>query len=215
MHVRVDPKVLYFGTPVVLVSSLNEDGSPNLAPMSSAWWLGRSAMLGLDATSKTTENLARNGECVLNLTDADLVDAVDRLALLTGSRVLPRHKAEKGFRYVADKFGAAGLTAIPSEMVGPPRVAESPVQMEGRVVAMHPFGAPHAEAYGVEVAVERVHVDERLLIAGRPDHIDPMAWDPLIMKFAEFFAGGVNVHTSKLAPAFGMDHSGIGIETAA
>jgi flavin reductase (DIM6/NTAB) family NADH-FMN oxidoreductase RutF len=211
MHVQVDPKVLYFGTPVVLVSTLNQDGSPNLAPMSSAWWLGRSAMLGLDATSQTTANLARDGECVLNLTTSDLVDAVDRLALLTGSPVLPRHKAEKGFRHVADKFTAANLTPIPSELVGPPRVAESPVQLEGKVVAMNPFGAPHAEAFGVEIQVERVHVDDRLLVPGRPDHIDPVAWDPLIMKFAEFFSGGTNVHPSRLASAFGLDNAGTGV----
>jgi flavin reductase (DIM6/NTAB) family NADH-FMN oxidoreductase RutF len=42
VHRTMDPVILYFGTPVALVSSTNEDGSPNLAPMSSAWWLGRS-----------------------------------------------------------------------------------------------------------------------------------------------------------------------------
>ena len=31
----VEPKILYFGTPVALISSLNEDGTTNLAPMSS------------------------------------------------------------------------------------------------------------------------------------------------------------------------------------
>lgn len=31
-HVR-RPTILYFGTPVVLISTLNEDGSANLAPM--------------------------------------------------------------------------------------------------------------------------------------------------------------------------------------
>ena len=36
--------MLYFGTPVVWVSSQNLDGSPNLAPMSSTWWLGYNAM---------------------------------------------------------------------------------------------------------------------------------------------------------------------------
>ena len=36
MHRTVEPAILYFGTPVVLVSSQNEDGSPNVAPMSSA-----------------------------------------------------------------------------------------------------------------------------------------------------------------------------------
>ncbi|WP_327640659.1 hypothetical protein OHB24_20390 [Kribbella sp. NBC_00482] len=46
MKRTVEPKVLYFGTPVVLISSLNPDGTTNLAPMSSAWWLGYTAMLG-------------------------------------------------------------------------------------------------------------------------------------------------------------------------
>lgn len=33
--VEIQPKILYFGTPVVLLSARNEEGSPNLAPMSS------------------------------------------------------------------------------------------------------------------------------------------------------------------------------------
>ena len=40
MHVTSEPGILYFGTPVVLISSVNEDGTYNLAPMSSAFWLG-------------------------------------------------------------------------------------------------------------------------------------------------------------------------------
>jgi flavin reductase (DIM6/NTAB) family NADH-FMN oxidoreductase RutF len=35
--VRIDPAILYFGTPVVLIGSTNDDRSHNLAPMSSAW----------------------------------------------------------------------------------------------------------------------------------------------------------------------------------
>ena len=65
-------------TPVVLISSLNEDDTVNLAPMSSAWWLGQSAMLGLGATSQTTSNLRRTGEFVLNLAPGNQVEAVDR-----------------------------------------------------------------------------------------------------------------------------------------
>jgi flavin reductase (DIM6/NTAB) family NADH-FMN oxidoreductase RutF len=34
----IEPAILYFGTPVVLIASTNEGGSFNLAPMSSAWW---------------------------------------------------------------------------------------------------------------------------------------------------------------------------------
>jgi flavin reductase (DIM6/NTAB) family NADH-FMN oxidoreductase RutF len=42
-HVTIEPAILYFGTPVVLISTQNEDGTANLAPMSSAWWLGCAA----------------------------------------------------------------------------------------------------------------------------------------------------------------------------
>src|SRR5258708_31871676 len=140
MHKVIDPKILYFGTPVVLVSTLNEDSSVNLAPMSSAWWLGWSCMLGLDVTSKTTENLRRDRQCVLNLPSADLVNAVDRLALLTGSSVLPEHKVRRRHRYEPDKFAAALLTAVPSDLVGPPRAAACPVQLEALIERIHPFG---------------------------------------------------------------------------
>ena len=63
MHVTREPGILYFGTPVVLISTVNEDGSYNLAPMSSAFWLGWRCLLGLAASSKTTQNLMRTGEC--------------------------------------------------------------------------------------------------------------------------------------------------------
>jgi len=61
MHTVIDPAILYFGTPVVLVSSTNADGSSNLAPMSSAWWLGHSCMLGFGARSLTPQNIQRTG----------------------------------------------------------------------------------------------------------------------------------------------------------
>ena len=66
MHKTIEPSILYFGTPVVLISTRNEDGTTNVAPMSSAWWLGWGCMIGL-GHSKTSENLLREQECVLNL----------------------------------------------------------------------------------------------------------------------------------------------------
>ena len=53
-HVVSEPSILHFGTPVVLISILNEDNSPNLAPMSSAFWLGWRCILGLASLSKTS-----------------------------------------------------------------------------------------------------------------------------------------------------------------
>jgi hypothetical protein len=98
-HHRIEPIVFYIATPVVLISTGNADSTANLAPMLSAWWLGRSCMLGLGAASHTAANLARERQAELNLVQADLVDAVDRIALLTGTRVIPERNAVRGYRY--------------------------------------------------------------------------------------------------------------------
>ena len=203
MHVVPGLKVLYFGTPVVLISSTNPDGSANLAPMSSAWWLGESAMLGLGNRSQTSANLRRHGECVLNLPSSGMVDAVDRIALTTGKADIADYKREQGYVHVADKFAHAGLTRQASDLVEPPRAAQCPIQLECRVTAMHPFGAPDVNATGFEVEVLRAHVDEDLVIPGT-HYVDPLRWDPLIMKFTEFFGGAVNLRPSRLAAGWRM-----------
>src|SRR5579863_8990524 len=114
MHRTIEPTILYFGTPVALISTLNPDGSPNLAPMSSAWWLGWTCMLGLGQTGQTSENLIRTKECVVNLPSANLVPHVDRLAMTTGKDPVPERKGQWGYRFENDKFGIAGLTPEPS-----------------------------------------------------------------------------------------------------
>jgi flavin reductase (DIM6/NTAB) family NADH-FMN oxidoreductase RutF len=203
MHRVADPAILYFGTPVVLVSTLNEDGSPNLAPMSSAWWLGWSCMLGFGARSKTPQNLIRTRECVLNLPSADMVAAVNRLARTTGSNPVPEHKVKMGYRYEPEKFGTAGLTPVESERVEAPRVRECPVQLEAVLEAVHPVaeGDPlrRGRLVSLEVKVVRVHLEESVLMDGHADRIDPLKWRPLIMSFGQFFGLGGILHHSTLA----------------
>ncbi|MFD3511388.1 flavin reductase family protein, partial [Nocardia sp. NPDC058666] len=205
MHVVPGLKVLYFGTPVVLISSRNEDGTANLAPMSSAWWLGRYCMLGLGNNARTTANLLREGECVLNLPSSAMADAVDRIALTTGKPDMPDYKTKQGYRYEPDKFAAAGLTEQASDLVRAPRVAECPVQLECRTVSAHPFGGGDTDATAFQVEVLRAHVDEELVIPGT-HYMDPVGWDPLIMKFCEFFGGGTSLRPSKLAKGWNMPH---------
>ena len=203
MHVVPGLKVLYFGTPVVLISTLNPDGSANLAPMSSAWWLGQSAMLGMGDNSQTSANLRRHGECVLNLPSSAMAAAVDRIALTTGRADVIEYKRAQGYRHVADKFALGGFTRQASELVAPPRVAECPIQLECRVIARRPLRSPTVSASGFEVEVSRTHVERDLVIPGTA-YVDPQRWDPLIMKFTEFFGGGVNVHPSRLAGGWQM-----------
>jgi flavin reductase (DIM6/NTAB) family NADH-FMN oxidoreductase RutF len=199
MHKTIEPTILYFGTPVALISTLNEEGTPNIAPMSSAWWLGWSCMLGLGSMGKTSENLIRTGECVINLPSQDQVGHVDRLALTTGKNPVPEKKQSWGYRYEPDKLGTGGLTPIPSLDVRPPRIAECPVQMEGRVQEWRPFGK-NVSANAFEVHISRLHLEESLLEdAGARPHIDAAKWRPLIMSFCRFFGVGEEVHPSRLA----------------
>lgn len=203
MHKYIEPAILYFGTPVVLMSTQNEDGTTNIAPMSSVWWLGWSCMIGLDASSQTTANLQRTGECVLNMPSADLVESVNRIAKTTGRKNLPLHKKSLGYRYEPDKIGVAGLTAQESLTVTPPRLSECPVQLEARVRRVIPFGEGNPRmavpAAAFDLDIKKVHVEDSILIDPEKSYIDPDKWHPLIMSFRKFYSTGGYIHPSTLA----------------
>jgi flavin reductase (DIM6/NTAB) family NADH-FMN oxidoreductase RutF len=190
-HLIGEPPILYFGTPVVLISSENDDGSANLAPMSSAFWLGWRCVLGLAASSKTTENLKRTGECVLNLPSDEQAGAVDRIALTTGSDPIPPAKAARGYRYERHKFAVAGLTPVRSHTVAPPRALECPVHLEGKVEHWRGLAENDDKVKGriviFEVRIQRVHLAPSIIWNGNPDRVDPDKWRPLIMSFARFY----------------------------
>ncbi len=192
-HVVTDPAILYFGTPVVLVSTTNPDGTANLAPISSAFWLGHTATIGMAPTTRSRRNLARTGQAVLALPSVEEVDAVDRLALTTGMAEVPERKVLRGYEFVADKFARAGLTPVESDVVTPPRPAECPIAMEC-VAEPGP-----ADAWTVQLDVRRVHAHPSVLVPGRPDRIDPDRWRPLIMSFQQFYGLDGRVSPSRLA----------------
>lgn len=191
MHRTCEPAILYFGTPVVLISTVNEDGSYNLAPMSSAWWLGWRCLLGLAASSQTPQNMLRTRECVLNLPSADQVAAVNRLAKTTGTEIVPEAKLRRGYRFERDKFGLAGLTPDPAEIVAAPRVRECPVQLEATVEAFHRLAendpAGRGRQIAFEVRIRCAHIEESILVDGEPNRVDPGKWRPLIMNFQKFY----------------------------
>ncbi|MNS33554.1 Flavin reductase like domain protein [compost metagenome] len=202
MHTIAHPSILYFGTPVVIVSTMNENNTANLAPISSIFWLGWRCMIGLAASSKTTANLMRTKQCVLNLPSVNQVAAVNRLARTTGSFPVPPGKIQKGYRYEPNKFAIADLTAQDSHFVKPPRVKECPVQMEAVVEGVHEFAQNDPEMKGkiitFELVIKQVYLDESIQKAN-PDKVDPDKWRPLIMSFQEFYGLGERVHESDLA----------------
>jgi flavin reductase (DIM6/NTAB) family NADH-FMN oxidoreductase RutF len=173
---------------VALISSLNEDGTTNLAPISSFWALGWTVMLGLLDETKTAENFARHGECVVNVPSPEMWQQVEKLAPLTGKSPVPAIKA-KQFRYEHQKFEVAGLTPMPSETVALMRAAECPVQMEARGEKLHPMSGGKLKELGggvaAEVEIVRVHVDEEFVLGEH--YVNPEKWSPLIYNFRHYF----------------------------
>lgn len=186
----IQPSILYFGTPVALLTTVQPDGSANISPMSSAWALGDRVVLGLSARGQCAANLRRLGECVINLPDALLWKHVEAIADTTGSHPVPDYKRAMGYRFEPDKFAHAGLTAEPSQLVAPPRIAECPLQLEARVVAMHSCGDdPVDGTWIVETRVERVHAHVDIVLPGT-QHIDTAVWSPLLYVFRHYVGGG-------------------------
>ena len=148
-------------------------------------------MLGLLDETKTADNLARHAECVVNLPSPDMWKQVEALAPLTGKNPVPEIKARQ-FHFVADKFSAAQLTPLTSEVVKPARAAECPVHLEARVSKLHSMtGAKLNELGGgvaAEVEVLRVHLDKDLVLEGK--YVDPAKWSPLIYNFRHYFRLG-------------------------
>jgi flavin reductase (DIM6/NTAB) family NADH-FMN oxidoreductase RutF len=184
----IKPKILYFGTPVALVSSLNEDGTTDLAPISSFWALGWTMTLGLLTETKTAENFDRHRECVVNLPSPKMWKQVEKLAPLTGKNPVPELK-RKQFHYEPRKFEAAELTPLTSEVVKPMRAKECPVHMEARVTALHRLsGAKIGElggGFAAEIEIVRVHVEKKFVL--KENYVDPAKWSPLIYNFRHYF----------------------------
>lgn len=191
-HVTITPSILYFGTPVVLLSTENEDGSFNLAPMSSAWALGQVIVLGMGAKAQTAHNLRSRPELVINLPAPSQWSAVEQLAPLTGRTPVPLHK-RGSYRFERDKFAAAGLRPETSELVRPPRVAECALQLEARAVRVQPDVSDGFLI--VEAQVFKVHADPRIVVPGT-QHVDPAMWSPLIYNFRHYYGLGPELGNS-------------------
>jgi flavin reductase (DIM6/NTAB) family NADH-FMN oxidoreductase RutF len=144
----------------------------------------------------------RNRQCVLNLPSVNEVAAVNRLAKTTGSNPVPEGKLLKGYRYEEDKFAIAGLTKVDAETVNAPCAEECPVQMEAVVEAVHGLAEGDVDMRGkivtFELRIQRVHIEESILMKSNPNRVDPDKWKPLIMSFQEFYTLGDKVHSSTL-----------------
>jgi flavin reductase (DIM6/NTAB) family NADH-FMN oxidoreductase RutF len=156
--------------PIALVSTIGADGVPNLAPFS-FFMLGgsnpASLMISPTLTGKglmkdTLRNIRETGEFVVNLVNREMADDMNQT-----SRSLPANESEWSWT----KFAA-----LPSSMVKPERVAESPAHLECKLfdVIEHGHG-PNAARYVIgEVLMAHFEDAGGGLIArlGGPGYLD-------------------------------------------
>jgi len=114
--------------PIGWISTLDEEGRPNLAPYSQFTNLTFDPpyiLVSVNTTPEnkrkdTTNNIERTGEFVHNMVTYDLMEQMN----ITAAPFAPG----------VDEFEKAGLTKAESVLVKPYRVAESPVQLECKYV---------------------------------------------------------------------------------
>ena|SRR5215472_13903535 len=192
--IAISPEILYFGTPVAVISTLNPDGTTNLAAMSSFWALGDRFMLGLTRFGQSWANLERSPDCVVNLPSPDEWEYVERLGHTTGRAELTDYHRGAGITYAGDKFATSGFTPMASECVAPFRVAECPVHIEARRLAINAPSDDAPFAY-VEVQKLRVHAQRRVLnLPGT--RFDIKSWSPLFYMFRHYYGKGAHLGKS-------------------
>ena len=138
--------------PIALVSTVDEFGNPNLSPFSffnifssnPPTIIFSPARRVRDNTTKDTlHNALREQEVVVNVVNYDLVQQVN-----LSSAEYPSH---------VDEFVKSGLTPVPSELVAPPRVAESPVSLECIVKDVVALGEEGGAGNLVICEIKKIH----------------------------------------------------------
>jgi flavin reductase (DIM6/NTAB) family NADH-FMN oxidoreductase RutF len=162
MKKSLGPKTLLCPTPVVLVGTYDEAGKPNLM---TAAWAGICCSkpvcvdVSLRAATYSHRQIVRNQAFTLNVPSASQVREVDFVGMASGRD--------------RDKFAELGWSAVPSELVNAPLVAEVPLCLECKVVVTNELGL-HTQFVGevLDVKLEEAVMDQ----AG---NLDPVKFDPL------------------------------------
>lgn len=144
--------------PIGWVSSVSQDGIPNLAPFSFFNAIGDDpphVVLGVGRSGTnnkdTLNNILATGQFVVNMVTEETVERMNVTAQLVAPHI--------------DEFELAGLTPAPSHIVKPARVLESPVALECQLV--HHYELEDFKNAGATIVIGRIvmfHVHEDILL---------------------------------------------------
>ncbi|CAN5842402.1 flavin reductase family protein [soil metagenome] len=157
--------------PIAWVSTLSQDGSANVAPFSyfnavsadPPVLLFSAGLHTADRPKDTLRNVQETGEFVVNIVTESVVEAMNASAVAAP--------------YGVDEFEFAGVTPAPSKRVSAPRVLESPVNFECKVLDIYRVGGDAATNSVVFGEIVHIHVDDELLLDDYK--IDPVKLRPV------------------------------------
>lgn len=146
--------------PIAFASTIDAQGNPNLSPFSfynifssnPPILIFSSARRVRDNSIKhTLENVQEVKEVVINVVHYPLIQQMS----------LSSTEYTKGI----NEFEKSGLTMLKSDLVQPFRVAESPIQMECKVIEIKPLGTEHGAGNLVICEVVKLHISDNVLNA--------------------------------------------------
>ena len=164
-----DPfKAIVAPRPIGWISSLSAKGEINLAPYS--YFNGVSSkppcvMFASEGHKDSIANIAETREFVCSLATWELREQMNATSATVSREV--------------DEFMLAGLTAAPSKLVKPPRVAESPCALECRLVKIVNLGDDDPTLADRQIVIGKVvgiHIDEQFI---RNGILDTAAMKPI------------------------------------
>ena len=144
--------------PIAFASTVDINGTPNLSPFSffnvfssnpPILVFSPARRVRNNTTKHTLENCQATKQVVINVVNYDLVQQVS----------LSSTEYPEGI----NEFLKSGLTMLPSDMVKPYRVAESPVQMECLVNEIIPLGNQGGAGNLIICEIVKIHIQESIL----------------------------------------------------
>jgi flavin reductase (DIM6/NTAB) family NADH-FMN oxidoreductase RutF len=162
------PATILYPIPVVLVTSIDQAGKPNIITIA---WAGvvcsQPPMVGIAIRPSrySHELITRSRELVVNMPTAEHLKMVDYCGMVSGREV--------------DKFKETGFTPLPASRVKPPLIKECPVNMECEVRHILQLGAH--DLFVAEIVVNQV--DEEVL--DEKGRVNPQLANPLAYNGAQ------------------------------
>ena len=155
-------KALLFPMPVLIIGTYDENGNPNA--MNAAWGgISDDTQISicLSPTHKTVENLKLKKAFTVSVADAKHLAECDYVGIASGNNV-------------PDKFAKAGFTAVKSDKVDAPLIAELPFALECEVVS---YDDKTCRLVG---EIVNVCADESVLTDGKIDiaKLQPLIYNP-------------------------------------